>query len=169
MSQNNQTIINTDLANKKIVVTREFNAPLEDVWKAWTERNILDEWWAPKPWKARTKSMDFKPGGRWLYAMVGPNGEEHWARMDFKSIDAKKSYTGQDSFCDENGNIFSDPPGMFWENKFSESGGVTKVEVILTFASEEDLNKMIEMGFKEGFTMAHGNLDELLAKKKVSS
>ena len=82
MNHNNQTTITKDLANKKIIVTREFDAPIEDVWKAWTERNILDEWWAPKPWKARTKSMEFKPGGRWLYAMVGPNGEEHWVVLD---------------------------------------------------------------------------------------
>ena len=52
-----------DLPNKKITVTRHFNAPLDQVWKAWTESELLDQWWAPKPFKAETKFMDFKVGG----------------------------------------------------------------------------------------------------------
>ena len=60
-------------------VKREFNASLPDVWSAWTEPQILDLWWAPAPWKSKTKSMDFKEGGRRLYAMVGPDGEERWS------------------------------------------------------------------------------------------
>jgi uncharacterized protein YndB with AHSA1/START domain len=67
-------------------VKREFNASLANVWSAWTEAEILDQWWAPAPWKARTKSMEFKEGGRRLYAMVGPQGEEHWAIADFDAF-----------------------------------------------------------------------------------
>lgn len=64
-----------DKKNRKISVEREYNAPVDRVWSAWTERP--DKWWAPKPWKARTKGMDFREGGYWLYAMQGPEGEEH--------------------------------------------------------------------------------------------
>ncbi len=63
---NKQTTISKDAANKKLIVVREFDAPLEEVWKAWTDSNILDKWWAPKPWKAKTKTMDFREGGLWL-------------------------------------------------------------------------------------------------------
>ena len=165
MNQTKQTIISKDLANKRITVTREFDAPLEQVWKAWTDSELLDRWWAPKPWKAKTKSIDFREGGVWLYAMVGPNGEESWCRADFKKIARHKSFSANDAFCDENGNITSDMPGMHWENKFSEINTGTKVEVVITFATEAEFNKIIEMGFEEGFTAAHVNLDELLAEQ----
>ncbi len=85
-------------------------------------------------------------------------------RADFETIVENESYTGTDAFCDENGNITPDPPGMHWDCKFSSTGTGTKVEVEITFATEADMEKIIEMGFKEGFTAAHGNLDELLAK-----
>jgi uncharacterized protein YndB with AHSA1/START domain len=161
---NKQTTITKDAANKKLIVVREFDAPLEEVWKAWTDKNILDEWWAPKPWKAKTKSMDFREGGLWLYSMVGPDGTESYCREDFKTIVPNKSFSARDSFCDENGNITHDIPGMDWKNIFSSTDTGTRVEVEITFDSEVDMEKIIEMGFEESFTMAHGNLDELLKK-----
>ncbi len=159
-----QTTISKDAANKKLIVVREFDAPLEQVWKAWTDKDILDKWWAPKPWQAKTKSMDFREGGTWFYSMVGPDGKENHCRVDFKTIVENESYSGDDAFCDENGNITHDLPGMRWLSKFSSAGVGTKVEVEITFATEADMQKIIEMGFEEGFTAAHGNLDELLAK-----
>ncbi|NEU07753.1 SRPBCC domain-containing protein [Flavihumibacter sp. R14] len=157
-------MISKDLANKKILVVREFDAPLEKVWRAWTDSELLDQWWAPKPWKANTKSMDFREGGRWLYYMAGPDGERHYCRFDYETIDGPRSYTGADAFCDEEGNDIGELPNMHWNTKFSETATGTKVEVEISFSSKEDLEKIIEMGFKEGFTAAHGNLDELLAK-----
>ena len=63
-----------DKENNRVNVEREFAAPVGKVWAAWTQQELLDQWWAPRPWKARTKSMDFREGGTWLYAMVGPRG-----------------------------------------------------------------------------------------------
>ncbi len=159
-----QTTISEDAVNKKLIVVREFDAPIEEVWKAWTDSTILDQWWAPKPWKAKTKSMDFREGGKWLYCMVGPDGTESYCRADFETIVENESYSGDDAFCDENGNITPDPPGMHWYCRFSSTGTGTKVVVEITLATEADMEKIIEMGFREGFTAAHGNLDELLAK-----
>ncbi len=65
-----------DKAAKTVYITREFNAELPLVWDAFTKQEILDQWWAPKPWMSKTKSMDFKVGGRRFYAMVSPEGEE---------------------------------------------------------------------------------------------
>jgi len=61
----NKTEILKDLTNRKLNVTRAFSAPVEKVWRAWTEAEQLDKWWAPRPWKAITKTMDFTPGGFW--------------------------------------------------------------------------------------------------------
>src|SRR5688572_9933862 len=86
---------------KKVHVTREFAADLPLVWDAWTKPELLDQWWAPKPWRTETKSMDFREGGFWLYAMKGPENETHWSRDDFESIQHLKSFSGLDTFCDE--------------------------------------------------------------------
>ena len=76
-----------DLAAKKIHIAREFNAPIEKVWKAWTEPDLLEKWIAPKPWTAETKIMDFTVGGIWLYAMVSPEGQKHWVYAKFTAIE----------------------------------------------------------------------------------
>jgi uncharacterized protein YndB with AHSA1/START domain len=160
----NNTVITKDVASKKLHVTHEFAAALEKVWRAWTESSILDKWWAPKPWKAVTKVLDLKPGGMWLYSMVGPNGEVHWSRVDFKTVQPQQSFSTVCVFSDENGNPNPDIAPMYWLVKFEAAGPSTKVIVELTFDEESDMQKMVEMGFEGGFTMGLGNLDELLAQ-----
>lgn len=157
-----KTEIVKDVKNKQLKITREFDAPVEKVWKAWTDSRLLDLWWAPKPWKAKTKSMDFREGGKWLYSMIGPDGTEQFCRADYTMIVAGKQFKGKDGFCDRDGNITNEFPTMMWNCMFSKSENGTLVEVEVTFDSLEDLEKIVEMGFKEGFTAAHGNLDEVL-------
>lgn len=153
-----------DKENRKIKVEREFAAPVSKVWAAWTESHLLDQWWAPKPWKARTKTMDFREGGHWLYAMVGPDGSAHWSRADFKAIIPLKSYTGLDAFCDEAGHVDQTFPRSSWTNRFTGKDEGTLVSIEIDYEKPEDLEKIMEMGFKEGFTAAMENLDELLNK-----
>jgi uncharacterized protein YndB with AHSA1/START domain len=157
-----------DQENKKIKVEREFAAPVSKVWAAWTESQLLDQWWAPKPWQARTKTMDFREGGYWLYAMVGPDGSEHWARADFKSITPLKSYAVLDAFCDAEGNIDQTLPRSVWTNQFSENANSTLVSIEIAYEQLADLEKYLEMGFKEGFTAAMENLDELINSGALS-
>lgn len=165
MTTDKQTRIEKDVPNKKIKVVRAFDAPRNEVWKAWTDSAVLDQWWAPKPYKAETKTMDFREGGTWLYCMVGPEGDKQWCRADYTVVDAPNRYSGTDGFCDEAGNINNEMPVMHWDVRFAPENNHTVVTIELTFDSAEDLNKIVEMGFEEGFTAAHGNLDELLAKK----
>jgi len=145
-----------------MVVTREFAAPLEQVWQAWTESELLDEWWAPQPWKAITKIMNFTEGGYWLYSMNGPAGEKVWAKLSFQKIEVHKNFEAINSFSDENGKESNDAPKMFWKILFKSSARGTTVEVDIRFSSMEDLQKMVEMGFEAGFTAAHENLDQYL-------
>ena len=145
---------------KTIQVKREIDASIDLVWAAWTEPELIDQWWAPKPYQAKTKSMDFREGGHWLYAMVGPDGIAHWCRADFKKIEVRKYYSGLDNFCNEAGEINKDFPQAFWQNSFSEQDSITLVEVLIEYESLSDLEKYIEMGFKEGFTAALENLDQ---------
>lgn len=155
-----------DKENATVHVKREFAAGQSLVWAAWTQQEILDQWWAPHPWQSKTKSMDFKVGGRRLYAMVGPQGEEHWALADYTAITPQTNFKHLDAFCDNEGNIFEAHPRSDWNVDFNEQDGVTMVDIAIKHNSLEDLQKNIEMGFKEGFTAGLNQLDELLAKHK---
>ncbi|MBE7169433.1 MAG: SRPBCC domain-containing protein [Williamsia sp.] len=165
MTVDNQAQITKDLQAKKVTITRHFKAPVEEVWNAWTQSGLLDQWWAPKPYKAETKSMRFEEGGQWLYAMVSPDNSKMWCKVEYKKIDPQNSFEASDMFCDEDGNKSGDFPSMQWKNVFESVETGTKVTVEISFASEEDLKKIMEMGFESGFTAALGNLDELLDKK----
>lgn len=152
--------------NSTVNVKREFSATIDDVWAAWTEPAILDLWWAPAPWKSRTKSMDFKIGGRRIYAMLGPEGEEHWAIADFSSITPKTNFKYLDAFSDKEGNLNTEFPRSDWDVNFTEQGDLTTVDIAIKHKNLADLEMIIQMGFKEGFTIAMEGLDKIFKAKK---
>lgn len=148
--------------NKTIHIIREFDASLEVVWQAWTTPELLDQWWAPEPYHIETKLLDLREGGMWLYAMVSPRDEKMWCKADYKTIETNKLLSWLDAFCDENGNENTIKPRSLWTNNFTEKNGITTVNIVLQHDKLEDIEKMIEMGFKEGLTMALENLDQYL-------
>lgn len=154
-----------DKENNTVSIKREFNADLNLVWEAWTNPEILDQWWAPKPYQNKTKTMDLRNGGLWLYCMISPQNEIHWCKADYKEVVPMKSYSYVDNFCDENGTVRDTFPNSFWTNNFSESGEITTVNITIQYESLEELEKIIEVGFKEGFTMAMQNLDQYIESK----
>jgi uncharacterized glyoxalase superfamily protein PhnB/uncharacterized protein YndB with AHSA1/START domain len=155
--------------NNTVNVKREFAANLELVWEAWTNPEILDQWWAPKPYQTRTKSMDFREGGMWLYEMYNTESENqqecHWCKNDYHKIEHQKMFAGLDAFCDENGRVNTEMPRTLWTNEFNEQEEKTLVTITAKYDSLADLEKIIEMGFKEGFTMAMENLDQYIETK----
>jgi uncharacterized protein YndB with AHSA1/START domain len=150
-----------DKATKTVTIVREFDAELSLVWDAYTKQEILDQWWAPKPWLSKTKIMNFEVGGRRFYAMVSPEGQERWSVQKYTSITPKTNFKIFNAFADADEN--PELPGSEWDLNFSERDGVTKVSVSIYNESLERLEKMIEMGFKEGFTMTMNSLENLLA------
>ena len=150
-----------DKAAKKVFITREFDAELSLVWDAFTKAEILDQWVAPKPFVAKTKAMDFKVGGRRFYAMVSPEGHERWAIQKYTSISPKTNFKMFNAFADQDEN--PQLPGSDWDYSFSEENGVTKVSITVYNESLERMEKLIEMGFTEGFKMSMSNLENLLA------
>ena len=149
-----------DKSKKTVFITREFDAELSLVWDAFTKKEILDQWWAPKPYVSRTTVLDFKVGGRRFYAMVSPEGQERWVIQKYTSISPKTNFKFFNAFADENEN--PELPGSEWDHTFSEQNGTTKVSIAIYNESLERMEKQIEMGFKEGFTMTLNYLDELL-------
>src|SRR5688572_1861824 len=150
-----------DKATKTVFITREFDAPLSLVWDAYTKQEILDQWWAPKPWSSKTKFMNFEVGGRRFYAMVSPEGQERWAIQKYISISPKTNFKLFNAFADKDEN--PELPGSDWDYTFSEHNGKTTVRIAIYNESLARMEKMIEMGFKEGFTMSLTNLENVLA------
>lgn len=153
-----------DQAAKTVHITKEFDAGLSLVWDAFTKKEILDQWWAPKPFESRTKIMDFRVGGRRFYAMLSPEGQENWQLQQYTSITPKSNFKFFSVFADKDENPFL--PGSNWDLSFSEQNGATRVSISIYNESEERLLKMIEMGFKEGFTMTLNELSILLQSLK---
>ncbi|MCC9019602.1 SRPBCC family protein [Flavobacterium lipolyticum] len=149
-----------DKATKTVIINREFNAELPLVWDAFTKPELLDQWVAPKPWSSKTKHMTFEVGGRRFYAMVSPEGFERWAVQEYTSITPKTNFKMFNAFADQNEN--RELPGSNWDHSFSEQNGITKVSITIFNESLERLEKMIEMGFEQGFKMSIDNLEQLL-------
>lgn len=155
-----------DKTNNTVFVNREFAAELDLVWDAFTKQEILDQWWAPKPWVSKTKHMDFKVGGRRFYAMVSPEGQEHWSVQDFTSISQKNNIKFFDAFADKDEKVNSELPSSNWDLNFSEHNGTTTVKITVKHKTLADLEQIIQMGFKEGFTMTLNDLEILLQHLK---
>ena len=122
-----------EVDNRRLTIERRFNAPRSRVWQAYTDAELLDRWWAPKPWKAETVTMDFRVGGHWHYAMRGPEGEQHFGRMDFLEIEPESRYLAGDVFCDASGAANPDLPKQTFTTSFVDEGETTRVIVVVDY------------------------------------
>ncbi len=149
-----------DKAKKTVFITREFDAELSLVWDAFTKKELLDQWLAPKPMTCKTKYMDFKVGGKRFYAMVSPDGQERWAIQEYTSITPKTNFKMHNAFADKDEN--PELPGSEWDHTFSEKNNRTTVSIIIYNESLERLERILD-GFTQGMKMSLSNLENLLA------
>lgn len=159
-----QTTVLKDYKEKSILVAREFDATVQNVWRCYTEPELLDQWWGPAPWRAETKIMKFEVGGYWLYAMVSPEGQKHWGIMNYIGIEHLKKITLEDGFCDENGKLNDEMPISKGTMVFTKKPTGTLVEFKMTYTTEEQLKAIVEMGFEQGITACLEQLSQLLFK-----
>jgi uncharacterized protein YndB with AHSA1/START domain len=149
-----------DKSTKTVHITREFDAGLSLVWDAFTKSALLDQWLPPKPMTAKTKYQDFKVGGKRFYAMISPEGQEHWAIQEYTSITPKTNFKMYNAFADKDEN--PELPGSEWDHTFSEQNGITKVGIAIYNESPERLERILD-GFTQGMKMSLSNLENLLA------
>ncbi len=153
-----------DLAAKKIIIKREFNAPVEKIWRAFTDPELLAKWVAPKPWTIEKHTLELTVGGVSKYAMVGPEGQVHWMYDEFTAIVEGKLISTMGLFCDADGNPKLDGPKSYTETKFvAIDDNRSRIEATHVFDSEETIKWFVEGGFKEGTAATFGQLDDVLA------
>jgi uncharacterized protein YndB with AHSA1/START domain len=162
MNANLQFDFLVDKQKNTLTVKREFVAKRQLVWDCYTKSELLDQWFAPKPFITKTKSMDFSEGGHWLYAMIDPEGKEYWGRMDYCTIHPIENYTAFDGFCDESGTLNPELPRASWDVVFIEASQHSYVHTLVSYNSLQDLETVIQMGMQEGLTSTLQRLDELL-------
>lgn len=75
-----------NIAERKIVVTRVFNAPRELVWEAWTNPKHVANWWGPNSFTTTIEKMDVRPGGVWKHVMHGPDDTDYPSSSVFKEV-----------------------------------------------------------------------------------
>lgn len=155
--------ITFDTILHRMTIRRAFDAGRQLVWDCHTQSDLLDQWFAPQPLTTKTKVMNFAEGGHWHYAMVMPDGQEFWGRMDYQTIRPIDGYTLLDGFCDETGTLSPDMPRARWDVSFKDAGARTLVETVVAYGSAAELEQVIAMGMEAGMTSTLERLDELLS------
>jgi len=166
---NNEVKITKDLENNTLIIEREFDAPKENVWRAYADREWFEKWWGPEGWETSAKEFDFVPGGRILYDMkcVDENqgewfNQSSWGLMVIDSVDTPNSFSYTDYFSDENGAINQEMPSLKISNEFIEENGKTKLVSRSIADSAEQIEQLIKMGMVDGITSQMRKLDQLL-------
>jgi uncharacterized protein YndB with AHSA1/START domain len=141
---------------ERLTVTRVFDAPRELVWKAWTDPKYVMQWWGPHGFTTPFCEMDFRVGGKFLYCMKTPDGQEFWNGGEYHEIVLHEKIVSSMYFADSKGNKV-EPEQYGIEHEAIEGAyDVTLFEDIgngqtrLTFIGNEAMQDAIESGQLEG-------------------
>ncbi len=138
--------IGQDSESRKLVIVRELNAPVEMVWKAWTEEKHYRKWWGPENYSCPYCKIDLRVGGKYLFCMLSPKGNEYWTTGEYLEIEAPVKLVYTDSFSDKNGNKLPPPS----EVSASDMPGEIKVTVLLLEKKGRTIMTLIHEGIPEG-------------------
>jgi uncharacterized protein YndB with AHSA1/START domain len=148
----------------QLAITAEFAAGVERVWQLWEDPRQLERWWGPPTWPATFEDYDFQPGGMAAYYMTGPDGSKGRGWWKFVSISAPTGLELDDGFADDNGDPVTEMGQARMSVSLEDRVGLTLMTVTTTFANEEQMQKMLDMGMEEGMREAMGQIDAILAE-----
>jgi uncharacterized protein YndB with AHSA1/START domain len=154
--------INSDGTNAvaELVITRIFDAPRELVWKAWTEPEHVMRWWGPKGFTSPVCKIDFREGGKYLFCMRSPEGQDYWSIGVYREIVPMERIVCTDSFADEKGNpVPASHYGMpgDWPQELivtvtlEEHEGKTKMTMRQAGIPAGQMKEMAQAGWNESF------------------
>lgn len=144
-------------ADREIHTTRVFDAPRELVWKAWTDPDRLARWWGPNGFSTTTSVYEFKPGGKWLFVMHGPDGTDYRNDITFTEIVEPERIEYDHG-----------PSPIFHTTVLFEieADDKTKLSIRMLFPTAKERNWTVEkFGAIEGLNQMLGRLDEYLATR----
>ena len=147
-----------------LTVVAEFAAPVERIWVLYADPRQLERHWGPPGWPATFLQHELVPGARTHYVMVGPDGEQAHGVWNVVAVDAPRSFEVDDAFADEQGVPNEEMGWTHMAARFEPTADGTRVVLVSTFRSAEQLQQMIEMGMEEGLRQAMGQIDGLLGE-----
>jgi uncharacterized protein YndB with AHSA1/START domain len=156
------TEITTDPEALTMTLIADFDAPLDRLWRAFTEPRQLERFWGPPGWPARFTDFDLAAGGHARYAMTGPSGEHSRGAWEFVRVDDPQGFEVLDRFTDEDGNAIEGMPVMRMTFSFEATDSGSRLVNVSHFASVEALEEIVAMGAVEGSTLAMNQLDAVL-------
>ncbi|WP_104140997.1 SRPBCC domain-containing protein [Arthrobacter sp. ZGTC131] len=160
------TVISSTKSTEALSFTlvAEFDADVERVWQIWEDPRQLERWWGPPTWPATFVKHEFTPGGEASYYMTGPEGEKAGGWWRITAIEAPRRLEFDDGFADDDGAPVEAMGTTHATVTLEDLGGRTRMTVLSTFESEEQMGKMIDMGMEDGMKEAAGQIDALLAE-----
>jgi uncharacterized protein YndB with AHSA1/START domain len=162
MSEATKTKFDANKATGELTIERVFNTPREKVWAAWTDEEVLKQWWGPRVFPTTHSDLDFREGGSWHYCMTGPDGTQAWGKMLYEEIEEPARIVYMDYFSDKDGTLNEELPVTKVTMTFEDLGDSrTKIKSYSKMKTTE-LEKLIEMGMKEGLIETWDRLEEYL-------
>jgi uncharacterized protein YndB with AHSA1/START domain len=157
------TDVQHDLENQTLTIVADFAAPVQRVWQIYADPRQLEKIWGPTGYPATVVDHELRPGGRVTYFMTGPEGDKHAGYWDITTVDEPHGFSFDDGFADLD---FTPNPGLPVSKnvyRFTERDGGTRCTFVSTFASAEDLQRVLDMGVVEGASSAINQIDDLIA------
>jgi uncharacterized protein YndB with AHSA1/START domain len=159
----------------EFVIMRNFNAPRERVWKAWTDADALGKWWGPKGFDIVSVKLDLRPGGTFHYQLRSPDGLDMWGKFIFREIVPQERLVFVVAFSDAEGGLARHPMSPDWPLTmlstvtFGDTGtGKTTITVKwVAYEATEKEREVFESGadsMRQGWTGTFDRLDDYLAK-----
>lgn len=140
---------------RTMFITRVFDAPLEKVWRAWTEPALIRQWWGPEHFTSPVAEVDFRVGGKYLFAMRDPDGNDYWSTGEYVEIVPMERIVYTDSFADAAGNVVSPqqfglgadfPETQAITLTFEDLGGRTLLRISSAGMPRDDFFEMARSG-----------------------
>ncbi len=135
------------------------DAPRELVWQAWTDPKQLVKWWGPKNFTAPVAKIDLRVGGKYLYCMRSPEGQDYWSTGTYREVVPPERLVCTDSFADADGNVVPGshyglgedfPLEMQVTITFEDVAGKTKM-TLQHVGLPESMSDMTGTGWNESF------------------
>ena len=153
-------------SNSDLTFTQVLNAPRELIFKAFSESEHVKQWWGPEGWAVPVCTIDFQPGGIWLYCIRNTEGEEHWTKAVYREIVPPERIVFTDNLVDASGNPIKGLPPKRVIVTLDDANGKTRLRVHVQLESAADRQKLVDMGFVRHFPETLNNLERLLDSVK---
>lgn len=155
----------TDAENLTLTFAAEFDASPTRVWELWADPRQLERWWGPPTWPATFVEHSPVEGGSSKYFMTGPEGERSSGWWRFLEVAPPDSLAIEDGFADADGDPDQSMPTIRMNVAFEKVDGDrarTRMTIVNRYASAEQFEKLLEMGMREGMSLAIGQIEGIL-------